>query len=308
MNIITEQMVRDRVDLVTAFAAIEESYKLFSLGKTTTPATTSMPVNDGTFYSFPAHINGSPIFISKQATDYRKNSTIGLPTVHPYILVFNSATGVLDSIIEGRYFAAVRTALSSAVGVKHLLSRKPQCLAILGSGVQGQSHARILPSIFKDIQQVFIYSPTREHREAAVKELRKTTSAHIDAVSDPDEAIAHADVIITATSSRKPVFHAHAVQEGALIIGVGAMKSDQEIPPEIMSRAAIVVDSEANIPMYDEINKTKELGLPVRIVGDIGLVVCGQRRINKQATIVFKHHGLPVTDAALAETIASSPA
>lgn len=302
MKIITENIVLERIDLPSAFLAIEKSYELFSLGKTTTTPTTSILVNQGILYSFPAYINGSPIFISKQATDYRQNQTMGLPTVHPYILVFNSATGILDSIIEGRYFAAVRTALSSAVGVKYL-SKNPRCLAVIGSGVQGKSHARIIPSLFPTIEQVFIYSPKKEHRETAVNEIRKTAKILIHSADNPDEATTNADIIITATTSSQPVFNIEAVKDNALIIGVGAMKNDEEIPTETISRSLVVVDSKANIPMYDEINKTKEKGLNVKVIGEIGSIISGQISIDYSSTIVFKHHGLPVTDAALAESV-----
>lgn len=302
MKIITESMVKKRVNFSTAFKAIEKSYQLFSAGKTTAPPTASMSVNSGMFYSFPAYINGDKFFISKQATDYRHNKAVSLPTVHPYILVFNSKTGVLKSIIEGRYFAAVRTALSSAVGIKYL-SKKPKRLAILGSGIQGQSHACILPKLFRTIKEVHIYSPTKKHRESAVKEIKKVLKIHVQATDNPDDAVMNADVIVTATSSSQPVFKARSVKKGALIIGVGAMKNDQEIPSEIMSGSLVIVDSKTNVPMYDEINKTEKLGMKVRVIGEIGSIINKDIKIKKGATIVFKHHGLPVTDAALAGTL-----
>jgi ornithine cyclodeaminase/alanine dehydrogenase-like protein (mu-crystallin family) len=100
MKIITEAEVVKKIDLLQAFEFIENSYLDYSQGKTITPQTTSMQVNDGMFYSFPSFIIGRDIFISKQASDFRNNKKHGIPSVHPYILVFDSKTGKILSMIE----------------------------------------------------------------------------------------------------------------------------------------------------------------------------------------------------------------
>ena len=292
MRIITEDQVRERLKIMEAFQAVENSYRLFSQGKTIASPTTSMSVRSGMFYSFPAFIDGSPIFISKQATDYRDNSSRGLPTVHPYILVFDSETGVLDSIIEGRYFAATRTALSSAVGVKHL-AKHPKRIAIFGTGVQGRSHVRVLSKLF----------PASAHVEQAVSELQSETSNVLIAASSARDAVLDADVIVTATSSKTPVFNHTDLKMGALVIGVGAMKNDQEIPTETVSSSQVVVDALSNVVMYDEIRLAQNMNKNLKVLGEIGALIDKNVKIHLGMTTIFKHHGLPVTDAALAETL-----
>ncbi len=303
MNIISEKQVKESIDLEKAFAAIEKSYQDYSSGRTQIPETTSMSVNDGMFYSFPAYLQESPIFISKQATDYRRNREKGLPTVHPYILVFDSKTGILNSIIEARHFAAIRTSLSSAVGVKHL-ARKKNILAIFGSGVQGKAHARILTKLFPEIKEVRMHSPTREHLEASVSEL--AGEIKITAAKSAKEAVLGADIIVTATTSSNPVFDAKDVSEHALIIGVGAMKKDQEVPEGTVGNAQVIVDSEQNIPMYDEIKLAKGEGYDLGSIVELGQTISDPSLVGAEGVIVFKHHGPPATDAALAETIISN--
>ena len=294
--------MRERLKIMEAFQAVENSYRLFSQGKTIASPTTSMSVRSGMFYSFPAFIDGSPIFISKQATDYRDNSSRGLPTVHPYILVFDSETGVLDSIIEGRYFAATRTALSSAVGVKHL-AKHPKRIAIFGTGVQGRSHVRVLSKLFPTIEEIRLFSPASAHVEQAVSELQSETSNVLIAASSARDAVLDADVIVTATSSKTPVFNHTDLKMGALVIGVGAMKNDQEIPTETVSSSQVVVDALSNVVMYDEIRLAQNMNKNLKVLGEIGALIDKNVKIHLGMTTIFKHHGLPVTDAALAETL-----
>lgn len=303
MRIITEKDVEKNINAKEAFKFIEKSYADFSAGRTITPTTTSMPVNRGMFYSFPSYIKGRKVFVSKQASDFRNNKNYGLPSVHPYILVFNSKTGVLESVIEGRYFAAIRTALSSALGVKYL-SDKPKRLAILGTGVQGKSHALILSQLFPTIKEIRVFSPTKQHREDCVKELqKKLKTVKVLCADNSKDTVKDADVIVCATTSKVPVFEDKDVKNEVLVLGVGAMKSDQEIPAETMGEALIVVDAEKNIPMYDEINIAKKQKYKINIVGEMGEIINGKNAVIKGKKIVFKHHGLPVTDAALAESI-----
>lgn len=303
MNIITEKEVEENINIEEAFRFIEHSYADFSAGKTVTPTTISMQVNDGMFYSFPSYIQGRKVFISKQASDFRNNKMFGLPSVHPYILVFNSKTGVLDSIIEGRYFASIRTALSSAVGVKYF-SKQPKKIAILGTGVQGKSHALVLSQLFPTIKEISVFSLTKQHREECAKELqKKLKTVKVSCASSSKDAVVNAEVIVCATTSKNPIFEDKDVKNEVLVLGVGAMKNDQEIPAETISKALVIVDAEKNIAMYDEIKIAKEQKYSVNIVGEIGEIITGQKAIIRGRKIVFKHHGLPVTDAALAESI-----
>src|SRR3989339_465514 len=301
MRIIKEKEVEKNINLQKAFELIEKSYLDYSAGRTVAAVTTSMEVNDGMFYSFPAFIKGKSFFISKQASDFRNNKKYNLPSVHPYILVFNSKTGILESIIEGRLFAAVRTSLSSAIGVKHF-SKQPKKIAILGSGVQGEFHAKIFSELFNSIKEIAVYSPTKSHRDNLVKKLNKTIKrVKVVASLTAKEAVNNADVVVCATSSKTPVFEDQDLKKQVLIIGVGAMKNDQEIPTQTIKEAIIIVDTEKNIDKYDELTKPMQEGYKLKIKGEIGRAVLQKIKLNNQK-IVFKHHGLPVTDAALAET------
>ena len=90
---------------------------------------------------------------------------------------------------------------------------------------------------------------------------------------------------------------------GALVIGVGAMKNDQEIPTETVSSSQVVVDALSNVVMYDEIRLAQNMNKNLKVLGEIGALIDKNVKIHLGMTTIFKHHGLPVTDAALAETL-----
>lgn len=303
---IDEARVRRLLKFPKAFDAIQQSYALFSDGKSTTPLTTAMRINGGMFFCFSSHLHGSRFFISKLATFYPSNREKGLPSIQPRILVFDSAEGRLLAEIEARYFAAIRTAISSAVGVSNLLPKLPIRLAILGSGVQAESHAVVLTSLFNSLKEMRVYSPTLARRKDFVERMQKKLKGV--AVTDCETAelaIADADVIACVTDSKVPVFSSYTVKEGALILSVGSMgKEMQEIPDETMEKSLVVVDSVNEISNYGEIAGPRLRRYTITIAGEIGEIISGKKQLEQEnKIIVFKHHGLPVTDAALAELL-----
>ena len=86
---INEETVERNTDFKKAYEAIKNSYALFSGGKSTTPKTLSMKVNNGMFFCFPSYLNNRKIFISKLATFYPKNRLKNLPSIQPYISIFD---------------------------------------------------------------------------------------------------------------------------------------------------------------------------------------------------------------------------
>jgi len=79
----------------------------------------------------------------------------------------------------------------------------------------------------------------------------------------------------------------------------------QEIPDELMAEAFFIVDSAAEAETYGEVLGPRTRGYTVRIAGEVGEVLAERLTIPTSGLTVFKHHGLPVTDAALAEALHS---
>ncbi|HCU31140.1 TPA: hypothetical protein DIC21_00150 [Candidatus Uhrbacteria bacterium] len=303
---INEETVERNTDFKKAYEAIKNSYALFSGGKSTTPKTLSMKVNNGMFFCFPSYLNNRKIFISKLATFYPKNRLKNLPSIQPYISIFDSNNGTLLAVISARYFAGVRTATTSAVGAKYLLGKNPKIMAIIGSGVQAKFHALVFSKIFKSIKEIKIYSPDKKHLKKFVRENQKILkNLKLEIAKTSEQATQDADIIACVTNSPKPVISNSAVKPGACVLAVGSMgKEMQEIPDELMARAAVVVDSRQQIDEYGEIAGPESRGKKIKLIGELGEFILKNKKLNQKNKItVFKHHGLPVTDSALAEII-----
>ena len=98
---------------------------------------------------------------AKLVTFYPNNQ--GIPTHHAMILLFRPETGEPLVTMDGRLITEMRTAAVSAVATDHLARADTSVLAILGSGVQAQSHLEAL-RIVRKFREVRVWSPRHARR------------------------------------------------------------------------------------------------------------------------------------------------
>ena len=164
-----------------------------------------------------------------------------------------------------------------------------------------------------DLEEVKIYSPNEERLKAFVKmmsfELRAFDTKLIAAKSS-DDAIVDADLIITVTSSKTPVFDGNKVKSGATISCIGSYQPHmQEMDPVILKKSSkIYFDSKEAV-----LSESGDILIPLAkgiiseadFTGDIGDVILGRikGRESDEEIIVFKSVGIGVQDLVTAQRI-----
>jgi ornithine cyclodeaminase/alanine dehydrogenase-like protein (mu-crystallin family) len=125
----------------------------------------------------------------------------------------------------------------------------------------------------------------------------------------PEEALEGADVVVTATSSRQPVFPGKALSAGAHINAIGAFKPEmQEVDEETILRSRIFVDSVAAC-----LEEAGDLIIPLKkgllrqadIQAELGEVIAGKKpgRRDDQEITYFKSVGNAVQDISVAQAV-----
>jgi alanine dehydrogenase len=192
---------------------------------------------------------------AKLVTVVGANHAKGLPSHLASIVLLDPDTGALLALLDGRYITEARTAAVSAVSSRLLARQTSQSLAIIGSGVQAQSHLEALSRVH-NLRQVRVWSPQKLHRDSfvancngsdprqsAARDVRGQTP-DISAVDHAGEAVVGADIIVLVTSSPTPVIESGWVKPGAHVISVGACRPTQrEMDPALVARARLFVDS-----------------------------------------------------------------
>jgi ornithine cyclodeaminase/alanine dehydrogenase-like protein (mu-crystallin family) len=269
--------------------ATEQALASFSAGEVTQPVRTMVPVAEhgGFLAVMPAYTGSLGV---KLVTLYPGN--IDVPTHLATILLFRPETGELMAIMDGRLITEVRTAAVSAVATKLLARDDASTLAILGSGVQAQSHLEAL-RLVRDFREIRVWSP----RNAATFAARHG----VEAASTAEEAIRGADVIVTVTSSTEPVLFGAWVKPGAHVNAVGACRPDwRELDDTLLASARLIVDSRAAALV-----ESGDVIAAGHIDGELGEIVAGtvSGRIAPDEITVFKSLGLAVEDVVTADLV-----
>ena len=307
MLLLTERDVRQLLSMEDLIAAMHAALAEFSSGRVQQPLRTVLEIGEerAFFGVMPAHVPASAALGTKLVTVFGSNTARGLPTHLATILLFDSETGELLSLMDGRFITEARTAAVSAVSAKLLAREDASVLAVLGSGVQARSHLIALCRA-RSLKEVRVWSPTGQHRDDFARDMRAETSAGILPVNSAREAVAGADLIVLATASREPVIHNEWVGDGAHIMAVGACRPDQrEMDGALVARARVFVDSRAGATAEagDLVLAIREGAFDAqRIAGELGELAAGviPGRASPDEVTLFKSLGMAVEDVAAA--------
>jgi ornithine cyclodeaminase len=193
-------------------------------------------------------------------------------------------------MVDGTTLTAIRTGAVSGLATRLLAREDASTLAMLGAGSMAFDQVEAVRAV-RPIFRVLVWSRTQEHAEALAERVGG------EAVADPDEAVAVADVICCATPATQPLFAASAVRPGTHINAVGAFTPEMaELPPGLLRRAYVVVDDvdAAAAEAGDLIQAHKQPE------ATLGQVLAGTHPVVGAEVTVFKSVGIAAQDVAAA--------
>jgi ornithine cyclodeaminase len=247
---------------------------------------------------------GGDVFALKAICLMRGNPARGLDAHQGIVTLFDGVTGVPTAILDASAITEVRTAAVTAVATGALAREDARVLAILGAGVQARSHLEALSHV-RAFDEVRIYAPTAAHARAVAGERASVTAS-------AEAAVRGADVVVVATSARRPVLERGWLAPGAHVNAVGASApSAWEIDVETVAASALFADSRESL-----LAEAGEFMLAVRegaiageehVRGELGEVLAGLvpgRRDDQELTL-FRSLGLAVEDLAAAQLAVS---
>jgi len=272
---------------------MERALAGFSGGRAVQPVRSVLEYRPAAYFGvMPAYVPASKLAGAKLLTFIPGNLDKGMPTHQALITLFDPETGALLAVADGRYITEARTAAVSAVSTRYLAREDASILAIIGSGVQAHSHLEALPLV-RDFREIRVWSPTRSRLEAFVAHAGPRVQAAVSA----EAAIRGADVVVLATNSTTPVIEDAWIDPGTHVIAVGACRPNHhEVPPALMGRALLVVDSRAAaiVESGDVILSHSQ----DRIFAELGEIAAGTKtgRTAAGQITIFKSLGLAIED------------
>ncbi len=305
---LTERDVRALISIPALVDAMEAALAAFSGGRVAGPVRSVLTIGPDQNYVgvMPAFLEDAGALGMKVVTVFEGNRVAGLPTHFATVLLLDPCTGAVRALMDGRYLTEVRTAAASAAAARHLASGPIRRLAILGSSVQARGHLAVFAECWP-LQEVSVWSPgpglsdfVREMAPQFPGLVRPARSAH--------DAVEGADTIVLVTNSRVPVVASDWLEDGALVIGVGACRpTHREIDPILMGRARLFVDSReaALAESGDVIVGIAEGRFGPDQISEVGDAILGRVpvRLQPDDVVIFKSLGLAAEDVAAADMV-----
>ncbi len=297
--------------MAQAIEAMKQAFVALSSGKAVVPLRTNLSLlgKEACCLVMPSFVQGQRenVLAVKVVSVYPQNRAEGFPMIHGAVLLLESNRGAPVAIIDGASLTAIRTGAASGLATDLLSRSDSHNLVLFGTGVQARGLIEAVCTV-RNIDKVQICGRSVERKPSVdllIQELagRGPIPSDVEFAPNHEAALAEADIVCTATSSKTPVFSDSHVPAGVHINAIGSHSStDYEIPIETVTRSRVVVESRSAA-----LAEAGELCLPIQQgvvpedhihaeVGELVLKTKDGRRSPKDITL-FKSVGVAVQDA-----------
>lgn len=245
MLVLTRNDVRQLVPMTDAIELMKLAFRELSAGRAESPLRSVVPVAEGAVtLLMPAYVPAANALGFKVVSVFEGNRDKDLPTISAMVCLLDESTGAPMAIISGAYLTALRTGAVSGAATDLLARDDARNLVVIGAGAQGVTQAAAVAAV-RPIEKITVVDLSEDSLERYRGQIAEDWPELLDRLETSSDAsvVAQADVICTATTSRKPVFSDRDVKPGTHINAIGAFTPEmQELPEETVARATIVVD------------------------------------------------------------------
>jgi alanine dehydrogenase len=310
IRILSAADVRQALPMSHAVEAIQKAFAQLSTRQADVPLRVSLqiPRHNGVTLFMPGYLAGDDRMAVKIVSVFNDNPAKGLPLIHALVVVVDPETGAPAAVMDGTYLTALRTGAASGAATSLLARQDSRMAAIFGAGAQARTQLEAVQSV-RPIEEAWVYDLDRDQAEGYATEMSRKLSLDVHVASSPSEALRHADVICTATTSKTPVFNDAELKPGTHINAVGAYTPEmQEIPAETVQRSKLVIDHhQASMAEAGDLLIPLNRGLISEddIYAELGEIAAGLKpgRESPEEITLFKSVGVAVQDVAAANAV-----
>ncbi len=309
MRIIRAGEIRRNYSMRQAIDAMEQAFITLSSEECHIPmrVVTRLPADDLLMLYKPAYVERDRRVTVKFITQRERTVIPGIPAIQGIVMIIDSVTGEIISVMDGDYITALRTGAASGLATRLFARKEAGIMALFGCGAQGKTQAEAV-MCERPVRKILIFEKNRERAFRFIDELRGETTAEMVYCEDTS-VLKEADIICTATNATAPLFKREDVREGVHINAIGSFQPHmQELDPRLVRDARVFLDSRG--PCLKE---SGDLIKPIRegifdenhIAGEIGDFLLNRisgRESDDQIT-VFKSVGVAIQDYVVATDI-----
>lgn len=281
MIILNKKDLETLLTIEEVLQVLEIGFRELKEGRCNVPVRFSLEVkeNEGQFLFMPAYLSGLNQFGTKVISVFPKNPLKRKPTIFATYVLNDPTTGELLALMEGSTLTGIRTGGASALATRYLAREDSRVLGVIGTGFQAAFQVKAIKAV-RPIKEVWAYDIDPKNLEEFCGDLVSMIS--VCPAIDSSEVVRHADILITATTSKTPVFSGKDLRRGTHINAIGAyIPTTREVDEETIRQATIIVDTFEGC-----LAEAGDLIIPISegklkremIHGDLGDLITGRKR------------------------------
>jgi ornithine cyclodeaminase/alanine dehydrogenase-like protein (mu-crystallin family) len=305
LPVIDDRGLRVLLPMTSAVVALESALRE-GTAPSATPGRTSIPTATGELRVLPA---GNPRYLGVQLVSVvAEGLNLGLPRAQGVFVLFDGFTLSPRALVDVIPLSQRRAPAVSAVAVRHLTPQRPLRLVVIGTGPQGYGHVEAVSAI-RQVSHVTVVGRDRGRAEqmaewVAKQGLPSAVVAGSDLPDDLERPLRAADVVVCATTARRPLFTSRWLSPEALVIAMGSRDPEaREVDSALVQRATVVVETrESAMREAGDIMipfRNLEIG-PRTLRGDLVELVTGRVQVEAGRPRLFKSVGEPWEDLVIA--------
>jgi len=227
-----------------------------------------------------------------------------IPGHFAVIFLLDGESGVPLAFMDGNLITTLRTGAAGAVAAKYLARPESNAVGVIGAGVQGRIQVRALAELF-ELSEVRVWDQSGDAVARYVKAMSGQKFV-VQPVTNPQEAVSEADIIVTATPSTKFLVDADWVATGTHVNAIGAdARGKQETDPRLFIRAKVVVDKLSQCRELGDLQHALRQGLIKEsdVHAELGEIVAGEKagRTQPEEITIFDATGVSFQDLVTAK-------
>lgn len=232
---LTEKDVNEILTMDMALETVEESFRLLAEGTATNSPRSRLRLPTGVLNFMAGAAPGVGVMGFKSYGVAR-----GYP-VKFYLQLSSTETGELLSVMEASDLGQIRTGAASGVATRYMAREDASSVGVIGSGYQARTQLEAVCKV-RDIKSARVFSRKPENREKFATDMSASLGIDVSAVESGGACVKDADVVITMTSTSRPVLEGEWLSPGTHINAAGANHwMRRELDAEAVRRSDVVV-------------------------------------------------------------------
>jgi alanine dehydrogenase len=299
--LLTENDVAVLLTMEECVSALEAAFLRQDRGEVLNHPRRRLHAQNGTFHIMESADLGLGRMAIKAYASFR-------PATRFLVSLYDTANGNLLALIEADRLGQMRTGAATGVATRFMAKEDASVLGLIGAGWQAETQAHAVAAVRK-LSRIQVYSRTEEKRTAFADRIGGQLGIEVIPMPSAEEAVRGADIVVTATTSRTPVFDGNALEPGTHVNAVGSNSlSKAEVDVTTVSRAArIVVDSieQSRMEAGDLLSPLELRKFHWEQARELREVVSGRYpgRESAEEITLFKSNGIALEDVAAASVV-----